>query len=331
MVTSFDVARLAGVSQPTVSRAMRGDPRVSGKTRVKVEAAARTLGYVPSAAGRALSSGRTNRIGLLVTDLTNEFYHRMIGPVVARVSERQHEVVLIADEGDVDEVITRISALGLDGVILATTTTDSMVPYKLRERSVPFVYFNRVSPAVPADAAVVDVTAGLATMVDAIVAAGYSTVGAILGPNNATTGTERAEQLFGLLGEQGIVVPSAYRMQGGFDVASGTRGFRALMALEKPPEVVVCGNDVVAIGAVNEAVRTGVSIPEDVAVVGFDDLPEAAWPVFSLSTVGFDLSELVRTAVDLLFERIEAPESEYRTRYVTSYFVTRSSLPAGEA
>ncbi|MGN0096038.1 MAG: LacI family DNA-binding transcriptional regulator [Corynebacterium sp.] len=327
MVTSFDVARLAGVSQPTVSRAMRGDPRVSGKTRAKVEDAARTLGYVPSAAGRALSSGRTSRIGLLVTDLTNEFYHRMIGPVVARVSERQHEVVLIADDGDVDAVITRISSLGLDGVILATTTTDSMVPYKLRERSVPFVYFNRVAPAVPADAAVVDVTVGLTAMVERIVAVGYSKVGVILGPGNATTGTQRAEQLFALLGEHGIVVPSSYRTQGEFDVVSGGRGFRTLMALEDPPEVIVCGNDVVAIGAVNEAVRSGVSIPGDVAVVGFDDLPEAAWPVFSLSTVGFDLNELVRSAVDLLFDRITAPEAEYRTRHVTSYFVTRSSLP----
>ncbi|WP_339996490.1 LacI family DNA-binding transcriptional regulator [Corynebacterium sp. USCH3] len=327
MVTSFDVARLAGVSQPTVSRAMRGDPRVSGATREKVEYAARTLGYVPSAAGRALSSGKTSRIGLLITDLTNEFYHRMIGPVVARVSERQHEVVLIADDGDVDTVIARISSLGLDGLILATTTTDSIVPYKLRERSVPFVYFNRVAPAVPADAAVVDVTVGMADMVDTIVDAGYSRVGVILGPGNATTGTQRAEQLFVLLGEQGIVVPASYRMQGEFDVVSGGRGFRTLMSLETPPEVIVCGNDVVAIGAVNEAVRSGVSIPGDVAVVGFDDLPEAAWPVFSLSTVGFDLNELVRTAVDLLFDRIAAPDSEYSTRHVASYFVTRSSLP----
>lgn len=328
MVTSFDVARLAGVSQPTVSRALRGDPRVSEKTRRRIEDAARTLGYVPSAAGRALSSGRTNRIGLLGTDLTNEFYHRMIGPVVARVGERHHEAVLLADDGDVDDIIAHITSFGLDGVVLATTTTDSMVPFRLRERSVPFVYFNRVSPAVPADAAVVNVTEGFTEMVRAIRASGYSRIGIIMGPGNATTGTHRTDRLFSLLGEQGIFIPPEYRAQGDFDVTSGSAGFRALMSCEVPPEVIVCGNDVVAIGAVNEAVRSGIRIPDDVALVGFDDLPEASWPVFSLSTVGFDLNALARTAVDLLFDRIADGEADYRTVELPSYYVHRESLPA---
>ena len=101
MVTSLDVAKLAGVSQPTVSRALRGDKRVATATREKVEAAAKALGYVPSAAGRALSSGKTNRIGLLVADLSNEFYRVMDRWCRCQGRDR---LVLLAEGGDGDAV-----------------------------------------------------------------------------------------------------------------------------------------------------------------------------------------------------------------------------------
>lgn len=327
MINSFDVAKLAGVSQPTVSRALRGDTRVSAKTRKLVEDAAKTLGYIPSSVGRALSSGRTNRIGLLVTDLSNEFYHRLIGPVVDRVDRNNHEVVLLADNREDGDIPNRVAALGLDGVILATTTTDSMVPFKLRDRDIPFVYFNRVAPSVPADAAVIDLTEGMAALIAAIKRNGYQRVGAILGPDNATTGTYRASLLFELLGQIGLFVLPEYRVKGDFSIDAGFNGFQHLMTLPEPPDVVVCGNDVVAMGAINAAHVLGIDIPGDVAIAGFDDLPEASWPVFCLSTVGFDLAELASTAVDLLFDRLRNPEGEFQTVELPSYFVARETLP----
>lgn len=327
MVNSFDVARLAGVSQSTVSRALRGDSKVSERTRTLVADAAKTLGYVPNLAGRALSSGRTNRIGLLVTDLSNEFYHRLIGPVVDRVDEHQHEVVLLADNQSTSDIPNRIISLGLDGVILATTTTDSVVPYKLREKNIPFVYFNRIAPAVPADAAVIDLTDGMQDLVNAIKRNGYKRVGAILGPKNATTGTLRANIFFELLAQNEIFVPFDYRVNGDFSIPAGLEGFQELMSREVPPDVIFCANDVVAMGAINAAHVYDIKVPEDVALVGFDDLPEAKWPIFSLSTVGFDLEKLAAVAVDLLFERIENPEADFKTVELPSYYVTRKSLP----
>lgn len=333
MVTSFDVAKLAGVSQPTVSRALRGDSRVAEKTRAAVEAAAKSLGYVPSAAGRALSLGRTNRVGLLVTDLSNEFYHRAIGPIVHRVQQRGLELVLLADDSNSQSVADKIISLDLDGVILATMTTDSVVPFRLRERGIPFVYFNRVSPAMASDAAVVNPAEGLHEMVNEVLAAGHTKLGLILGPENATTGTERAMVLDTYLKARGLLVPSRHRFQGDFAVTTGMEGTRRLMEVADPPTAIICGNDVIAIGAINQAVAMGLSVPQHLSVIGFDDLPEASWPVFSIATVRFDLDELTKQAVDLLVERIAHPDAPFQRVTLPTSFVRRRSLsvPRGSA
>ena len=160
-VTSRDVARLAGVSQPTVSRALRDDPRVSDATKRSVREAADLLGYVPSDAGRALSSGRTHRIGLLVTDLENQFYAQIIAPVHLELERMGYQLMLHTETADNETVAERLIANGLDGVILATTTVDSVAPLRLRDRGLPFVYFNRTAAFVDADATVVDPDAGL--------------------------------------------------------------------------------------------------------------------------------------------------------------------------
>src|ERR687895_2999877 len=101
MVTSHDVARLAGVSQPTVSRALRDNPKVSAETRQRVRDAARALGYVPSETGRALSSGRTYRIGLLLTDLDNQFYQHVIAPMHRELERRGYQLVLQTETSEV--------------------------------------------------------------------------------------------------------------------------------------------------------------------------------------------------------------------------------------
>lgn len=151
MVTSHDVARMAGVSQPTVSRALRGDRRVSESTRLRVQEVADRLGYVPNSLGRALSVGRAHRIGLLVTDLENQFYPHLIGPIHDTLGDVGYELILMTDDHDRGEVAARVRSNGLDGVILATTDATSEVPTRLRDNAIPFVYFNRVGAAVEAD------------------------------------------------------------------------------------------------------------------------------------------------------------------------------------
>ena len=122
MVTSHDVARLAGVSQPTVSRALRDSGKVSEETKRRVRQAAKALGYVPSETGRALSSGRTRRIGLLLTDLENQFYPHVIAPMHHELEAYGYQLVLQTETTDTATVAERLISNGLDGVLLATTT-----------------------------------------------------------------------------------------------------------------------------------------------------------------------------------------------------------------
>ena len=136
-VTSRDVARLAGVSQPTVSRALRDDPRVSDETKRRVREASALLNYVPSEVGRALSSGRTRRVGLLVTDIDNEFYAHIIAPMHRELESRGYQLMLHTESADNETMVERLLANGLDGVILATTTLDAVAPLRQRDPGMP--------------------------------------------------------------------------------------------------------------------------------------------------------------------------------------------------
>ncbi len=329
VVTSHDVARLAGVSQPTVSRALRDSPKVSETTKARVRKAAQALGYVPSETGRALSSGRTRRIGLLLTDLENQFYPHVIAPMHDELESLGYQLMLQTETTDTATVAERLIANALDGVLLATTTLDSVVPVRLRDRNVPFVYFNRTSEAMESDSATVDPAPGLAEVSAELVGLGHRRVGAIFGPRNTSTATERESALREALDQHGVNIASAYTFRGPFDFDTGHAGAVRLLALDPRPTVIVCGNDVVAFGALNAAKELGVDVPGEVSIVGFDDLPSANWPLFQLTTVAFDLDAMARRAASLLVERVEGiAGADFEHAVFTSRLVRRATLAA---
>jgi LacI family transcriptional regulator len=332
MVTSHDVARLAGVSQPTVSRALRDNPKVSEETKLRVRDAARALGYVPSEAGRALSSGRTRRIGLLLTDLENQFYPHVIAPIHHELERLGYQLMLQTESSDTGKVAERLLANGLDGVLLATTTLDSVLPVRLRDRGIPFVYFNRTSDAVQADQAVVDPSGGLREVAEAVVDLGHRRVAAIFGPRNTSTGVQRETALRDALDDHGIVIGSRYSYRGPFDFDTGYTGALRLLDQADRPTVIVCGNDVMAFGALNAARELQLAVPEQVSMIGFDDLPVASWPIVRLTSVAFDLDAMARAAAGLLIRRLEAePGEPYQTLTFESRLVRRDTLaPAAE-
>lgn len=325
-VTSRDVAQLAGVSQPTVSRALRDDPRVSEATKERVRRAAERLGYVPSDAGRALSSGRTRRVGLLLTDLENQFYPHIIAPAFHQLESRGYQLMLHTEAADNDVVAERLISNGLDGVILATSTIDSVVPLRLRDRGLPFVYFNRTSAAVRADAAVVDPAQGMGEAAEVLFEHGHRRIAAILGPANTSTAINREIALREALAQHGISIPAPYVHRGPFDTATGHAGTERFLKMPEPPTAIVCGNDVVAFGALNAARSAGADVPSDVSIIGFDDLPSASWPIIRLTTISYDLDAMVRRAADLLIERIEKPDRPVEESAFQSRLVMRDTL-----
>lgn len=331
VVTSRDVARLAGVSQPTVSRALRDDSRVSEATKTRVREAAQLLGYVPSEAGRALSSGRTRRIGLLLTDLDNQFYSHIIAPVHRELEALGYQLMLHTETADNATIVERLLANGLDGLILATTTVESAAPLRLKDRGLPFVYFNRTGSLIEADATVVDPEPGYRQAVDRAVELGHRRIGAVLGPSNTSTAQTREAALRAALLSHGLTLAEADTRRVPYSAVEGEAAAAGLLSGETRPTLLFCGNDVVAYGVLNAAHRAGLRVPEDLSVVGFDDLPEAAWPIVDLATVGYDIVGMAEAAADLIVRRIENREAPIEYTRFESVFVPRRTLAVASA
>jgi LacI family transcriptional regulator, galactose operon repressor len=326
VITSFDVARLAGVSQPTVSRALRDSDKVSEETKERVRKAAAALGYSPNAIGRALALGHSTRVGLVVTDLQNQFYGHVIPHLHDELARHGYELVLITEASESGPIAEQIVATGLSGVVLATTTVDSALPGRLRDRGLPFVYFNRTAPSVDASSVVVDPEPGMAQLVAELLGLGHRHVGAVFGPRTTSTGESRESALRSLLEEHDVYLRRQDVRHGPFDFQTGYRATSELLDLDDPPTVLVCANDVVALGAINAAAEREVAIPEFLSIVGFDDLPISSWPLVQLTTVAYDLAGMSREAARLVVNLVDAPTGPFDHVVLPSHLVLRRTL-----
>lgn len=314
-VTSHDVARLAGVSQPTVSRALREDPRVSVDTRERVRLAAERLHYVPSAIGRSLSTRSTRRVAM-VADLGNPLYPELMGPVHAALEQHGYRLVLFAEDENNDEATAydRLFDQSVDGVVLTTTRLDSTLPAALTRRRIPYVMLNRTVPGAQALSCVADNIDGARQVGLRFVSDGHRRIAGLLGPDQTSTGRDRERGFRDALAEAGVALPERYLHRDWFTYACGYAGMKRLLAERPAPTAVFCANDQVAVGAINAATELGARVPDDVAVIGFDDLPMASWPVFSLTTVRVAFTAMSQAVVELLVGQLggdsEVPVSQ---------------------
>jgi LacI family transcriptional regulator len=306
-VTSHDVARLAGVSQPTVSRALRNLPGTAPETRAKVLAAARELAYIPSETGRSLSTRTTRRVAVVAEELTNPFYPELVEPLRLNLSRHGFRTVLITDHVDDPVAVEALADGSFDGVVLTTALRGSPVPRALRERRIPHVLANRTVDEPGSSSVSTDNRHGAGLVADLLVSLGHKRIGAVFGPAATSTGRERARGLRDRLRRHGIGLELVRRVP--FTHEAGRAAGAELLASPNPPTAIACGNDVVATGVLSAARSLGVSVPADLTVVGFDDISLAAWDIVNLTTVHCDLPALAGTAVDLLARRIAAPDS----------------------
>jgi LacI family transcriptional regulator len=323
-VTSHDVARRAGVSQSTVSRAFRND-RVSLATRERVLAAADELGYVPSEIGRSLVTQNTRTVGIVVTDLTSVFYPHIVAPLHDELAALGYRMVIFTEavesdaparEDTLKPLLDRLLDRSIDGVVLTTSRLDGIVPRTLAERGLPFVFLTRHVDSVIADSAVVDNSLGASLATGEAIRLGHTRIGAIFGPPDTSTGRDRERGVRAALEAAGIELPPERTFHGPFSVEAGEIGMAHLLELDPAPTVVLCSNDTVAIGAYNAALAAGRSIPDDISLVGFDNLPIAHWEVFKLTTVHQPMEEMARAAAGLLVERIEGRRKQSDVRQV---------------
>jgi LacI family transcriptional regulator len=326
-----DIAQQAGVDPSTVSRVLNGDAiSVRPETRARILKVAEQLDYVPNAVARSLRTRRSRTLALLVPDIANPFFPEVIyGAEGAARRAGYHIIVGNTDESYDNELeyVEVLRAQRVDGMILATAfTEDRLVPVLSRKR-VPFVLVNRAVSGTTQYVAVDD--RGLAmTAVRHLADLGHRRIAHITGPLFTATGIGRFHGYRQALNELDLPFRTEYVREGNFRLENGYEEARALLSLPDPPTAVFAANDLVALG-VMEAVRdAGLRVPEDVSVVGVNDIPLVSHLTPPLTTVHVPTREMGAAAVDMLLALLAGRFPSAPTILPVSLVVRGSTAPA---
>jgi LacI family transcriptional regulator len=329
MVTSRDVARLAGVSQATVSRVLRGSGKVAPPTRAKVQAALGVTGYRPHAVARAMRTRRTGTIGVVVERVTNPFYPELLDALGVELERRGLRMILWdsargpGERAAVDAIEQRL----VDGIVFTTATAESSALRKAVERSSPVVLVNRVVEGLDCDQVESENEATSEAIARYFAKGGHRRVGLVSGPRAASTAQRRSLGFTRGVKEAGLRLAVEHIADGGFSHAGGHGALRRILATgRRAPTAVFCVNDLSALGALDAARALDVSVPDDLWVVGYDDIDTASWEAYQLTTACQPVPEMVHAAVDLLIERIESPARPgVHQRFPSDVIVRRST------
>lgn len=302
-VTAFDVARRAGVSQPTVSRTLRNLPGTSPETKARVLAAARALGYVPSDAGRSLSRQRTQRVAVVSEALTNPYYPELVEPLRRQLATHGYRTVLLTDDAGGSST-SDLADGSYDGAILTTTLRRSTLPRDLTQHQIPHVLVNRLLDEAESSSCGVDNRAGAGAVADLLVDLGHVHIGSIQGPSTTSTGRERADGLVHGLRRRGMKLRRDMTRRADFSHDAGRAAALDLLTVTDRPTAIACGNDVLALGVLSAAAEIGLTVPRDLTVIGFDDISMAGWPLIGLTTATCDRDAMAQVAVNLLLDQI---------------------------
>lgn len=305
-VTSKDIARKLKISQSTVSRALRGDPRVAVETAARVLEIARQMNYTPNLAARSLITRRTGTIGVVVSDITNPFYPELLEILHNELALAGLRTILFNEQTDASveqHVGGLVQGAAVDGLMYVSATLGTPLPGH-GTRPIPVVLVNRYLDGAEVDFVVSDNHRGGELVAEALVAAGHHRIAIITGPENTTTSRDREQGFRAQLERSGVPLDETLRRVGQFSHHSGYQWCLDLLATEPRPTAVFTANDVIAFGALDAARRVGIRVPVELSIVGFDDIDMAGWEGFSLTTVRQPLAEMGRAAAKLLIDRI---------------------------
>lgn len=326
-VTSIEVARRAGVSQSAVSRVFTPGASASKSTVQKVRQAAEELGYRPNVLARSLITGRTRIIGLVVAYLENQFY-----PVVLELLSRAlqakgyHVLVFMAENSTekVAEVMEELLDYQVDGIITASVAITNDLTARCTAVGIPVVMFNRGQDDARLSEVTSDNIPGARRATEFLIAGGHSRIAHVMGWQGSSTGRDRATG-FQQAMEAANLVPFAM-IDGMYSRDTAVQVTRELFAGQTRPEAIFVGNDHMAF-AVMDTLRyeLGLGIPGDVSVVGYDDVPLAAWPAYNLTTIRQPVNRMVDATVEALMTQIAAPETPPRKLRIDGPLVIRNS------
>lgn len=327
MAKMIDVAKLAGVSVATVSRVLAGSAHVSRETREKVLRAMEDLDYKPNMLARNLRKMQSKTIVVVIPDISNPFFSDVIRGIQHVAREHGYHVLLGDTQNDVNaelDFIEMIKERAADGVILTTARTS---PEKIMEmaREVPLVMACEYIEGAELPMVTIDNVFSAKRVVDHLAALGHRRIGFIAGPLHVIISRDRLQGFVQGLREHGIQQDSSLILEGDFTISSGYEQAVRLLQLPDPPTAIFASNDEMAIGAIKAIKHMGLKVPQDVAVVGFDDIRMATVIEPALTTIYQPKFEIGKKAMEFLLKLIQRPSRSYGHLKLPEKLILRES------
>jgi len=332
MVTMLDVAKICGVSKSTISRVINNKPDGVGKeTRARVEMIIEEMGYMPNAVPKNTSMPKTKTIGVILPDITNPFFPKIFRGVENRANERGYTVIL----GNTDDCIIKeqnyISTIinkRIDGVLLASSVNDNVSFFQLLKRySVPCVLVDRAMNA-PANipGVFIDNRFAMDQACQTLLKSGNRDIAFITGPTHLSTSGERLDGYKAALAGHGIALREELIRYGDFSFSSGFKAAKSLFDDKVGFTALMASNDIMAIGAMKAIKENGKKIPDDIEVIGFDNIDACEFCEPTLTTIDQPTYEIGRMAVELLFKLIDGEEIEKMSYRIQPELIIRNSI-----
>ncbi len=308
-----DVAKLAGVAPITVSRCINNSGYCSEETRARIEAAITQLGFVPNRLASGLRSKRTNTLALVVTDITNPFFTTIARGVEDKASEAGYTVIF----GNTDESVSKekmylqmLSERRVDGILLvpAQSGLDSVAYIKKQE--IPIVILDRRVSDLQTDVVRCDSEGGAYELTRLLISLGHREIGVINGPRGVSTSEDRLSGYHRALTEAGLEISTQWEYYGEFTQASGFEITRRIMAGSSKPTALFATNNFITYGALKALQELKIRVPEDIALVGFDDLPTNLITFPFLTVAAQPAYEVGKRAIEILLSRLEKGGSD---------------------
>jgi LacI family transcriptional regulator len=323
-----EIARRANVSTATVSRTLNQSGPVKAATARKVWRAVTALNYYPNSHARTLVSGRSRLIGLIVSDITNPFFPELVRVFEDLAAQKQYDLLLTSTDYDTSRMtscLRRMLERKVDGVAMMTSEMDMSLIKELSKRSVPIVFMDVGQMGPRMSHVSIDYGNGIRQAVDHIVQLGHRHVGFISGPLDLHSARTRRQAFVDGLRHYAIPLDRKLVREGTHTAEGGEKAMKELLKLARLPTAVVCSNDWTAIGALHAIHAAGLRVPEDISLVGFDDIPLTSYTTPSLTTVRMSARDVGATAFQALFSLIGEEHLEGDVYQVGTRLVVRES------
>jgi DNA-binding LacI/PurR family transcriptional regulator len=300
-VTAHDVARVLGVSQSTISRAFTVSASIAEHTKARVMKAASALGYQPNVIARSLTTRRTSIVAIVMANLTDPFYPVVLDALTQRIQARGCQTLLFvpSPQQDAEDILPTLLQYQVDAIVITSATVSSKMARACAARHTPVVLLNRYVPGLKIHAVSCDNVAAGRMVAEFLIERGHVRPAFVAGLPEASTNLDRRKGYLARLQELGV--RSCLTEEGGdYTFEAGFTATRRLLRQRKPPDAIFYASDVMAFGGMEALRAAGLRVPDDVSVVGFDDVPLCEWPSHALTTVRQPVPEMVAAAIDMV-------------------------------